>query len=497
MRSRPLRRVGGAAIASWLALAAGPAGCAPTLVHRARSADRAHVVTVTRSGGTEVLAVDGLERARGTHIAVEHLRWREGRPIVPVRDARGSWLLGLEDPPRWLEIGELEVSGAHVAYEAADRAGWHVVLDGRVGPAVPALARGTLVLGADHAAAVGLDGGRELVVTEEALGPGLDDVRALAFVAKGRTLAYVARDRGRDALVLDGRTVLAADEILEHAVADDLAAWAAIVGDGELVALVRGGPVPDGDPSAAPSPPLLRAALLTHLRISSDGEHVACLVPALEGGSIALARDGRILSQHRRAEGASLTFVPGTDRLALVIEESQGPEVLDGEWRSERFESIEALVVAPGTLGFVGRRGGLYEVWVGRERMGAERWAGSLVVRSAPSADGAAPRVEHAYVARDETGARAVVTRRGRWPVPRLFVDTLRLDESGRHWAALAPSPDEGRFEVWIDGEPRASVEAAEVGSELAVRGPLAGLADVAAALVETELERHLAAARR
>lgn len=471
-----------------LAEATGLAGCAPTLLHRGHSADRAHVVTVTRSDGVEVLALDGVEQVRGSSVAVDRLRWRAGAPVVPVRTGEGWQVLGVETAPRWLEVGEVEVRAGHVAYEAADRAGWHVVLDARVGPAVPALARGSLVLGADVAAAVGLEGDRERVVTDRALGPLVDDVRALDVVAKGRALAHVAREAGREALVLDGEVVLEAEEILEHAVSDEPSAWAALVGEGELVALVR------GVPGAAPET-LWRAPLLTHLRISDDGAHVACLIPAPDGGGIALARDGRMLSQHRRVEGASFAFVPGTDRLALVVEESQGPEVLDGEWRSERFEAIAELVLAPETVGFVASRGGRSEVWVGRERVGVERWAGSLVLRGAPSAEGGGDaHVEHAYVARDDAGARAVVTRRGRWPVPRLFVDTLQLDETGHHWAALAPAVDEGRLEVWIDGEPRVSIDAEEVGSELAIRGPLAALDTLANELVAAELRRHLAA---
>jgi hypothetical protein len=483
------------ALGPWL-LAACLAGCAPTLVHRARSADRAHDVTVTSADGVEVLALDGIERARGRRVAVERLRWRAGEPIVPVQTAEGWHLLGVEDAPRWLEIGEVAASATHVAYEAADRAGWHVVLDGRIGPAVPALARGTLVLGDEVAAAVGLDGGRELVATDRALGPPVEDVRALEVVAKGRVLAHVAREAGREALVLDGEVALEAEEILEHAVADEAGAWAAIVGEGELVALVRGGT--GREPEVREPEVLLRAPLLTHLRLASDGAHVACLVPVPDGGGIALARDGAILSQHRRAEGASLAFVPGTERLALVVEEAQGPEVLDGDWRSERFEAISELVVAPETVGFVGSRGGRSEVWVGRARVGSERWAGSLVLRAAPaaSAEAGAPHVEHAYVARDDAGARAVVTRRGRWPVPRLFVDTLQLDETGHHWAALAPSPDEGRLEVWIDGEPRVGIDVEEVGSELAIRGPLTDLAELANELVEAELARYLGTPR-
>jgi len=116
---------------------------------------------------------------------------------------------------------------------------------------------------------------------------------------------------------------------------------------------------------------------------------------------------------------------------------------------------------------------------------------------SLPSVAGENPAATAAafgYVPLANEGWRLVVMRLGRWPGPRLFVDTLLLDESGRHWAALAPDPSERTLEVWIDGEPRATVDPEELGSALAARDGQVSLGTVAAAIVEGELARYLSA---
>src|SRR5690606_32659145 len=128
-------------------------------------------------------------------------------------------------------------------------------------------------------------------------------------------------DRGaRDRVLVDHEPVGVWDEVLELTLARDAPSWAAIVADGSGCALVRG---VEGSSEGE----LGAAEALTHLRISDDGAHVACLAPALDGSSIDVVLDGAVIAHHRRVEGDALAFVPGTSSLVVVFEDSQGPRV--------------------------------------------------------------------------------------------------------------------------------------------------------------------------
>ncbi len=393
-----------------------------------------------------------------------------------MREASRERLLGVAIDREWIGIGEVSIDGDRVIYQAADRAGWHLVVGEHVGPAAPVIEAGSLVTRDARAAAIARDREGEHVLTEAAIGPAWGDVRELAFDAGGR-VSYVAASDDRERLVIEDEVVLEAEEILELARAARSTGWAAIVADGEEVVLVHAA-------QQRAVAERVRATLLTHLRISDDGEHVACLVPAREGGSIALWRDGVIADQHRRVEGASLAFVPGTDRVVVLAEEAQGIEVRGGTPDGERFERITELVTAQESVGFVGARGGSHEVWIDGVRVGRWRWAGSLRL-------GERGR-ERTYLARDEQGQRFVITRRGRWPVPRVYVDTLTVDSSARHWAALVPDPGARTLDVWIDGLPRARVDPDELGSAMAASGSATIPVALARRIVSGELARFL-----
>jgi len=470
-------RVGAPVLFAVLSTSLASSACTPVLAWRGRSDDRRHEATVWVIDGVEELRVDDVPRGRFDQVDVPALRWVGDEPVVRVREASRERLLGAATDRSWIGVGEVAIEGDRVIYEAADRAGWHLVVGELVGPAVPVIEATSLVVRDARAAAIARDRAGDHVLTERELGPAWSDVRELGFDASGR-VSYVAAGDDRERLLIEDEVVLEAEEILELARATDAPGWAAIVADGEQVALVHGGQ----DRAVTER---LRAALLTHLRISTDGEHVACLVPAASGGSIALWRDGAIVAQHRRVEGASLVFVPGTDRLVVLAEEAQGIEVRGGTPDGERFERITELVTAQESVGFVGARGGSHEVWIDGVRVGRWRWAGSLRL-------GQRGR-ERTYLARDDEGQRFVITRRGRWPVPRVYVDTLTVDSSGRHWAALAPDPGARTLEVWVDGLPRARVDPDELGSAMAASGSATIPVALARRIVSGELARFLA----
>jgi hypothetical protein len=140
-------------------------------------------------------------------------------------------------------------------------------------------------------------------------------------------------------------------------------------------------------------------------------------------------------------------------------------------------------VYAPGRVGWIGRRGGRSEVTIEGEIVATEEWAGTL--RLASEGTG------YAYVARAD-GQRAVVTRRGRWPVPRLFVDTLVVDTTAHHWAAVVPDAHERVLAIWIDGEPRTSLDVDEISGAIVASEGAIDPADAVRAIAQGELERSL-----
>ena len=458
-------------------------GCAPSLLWHGRSPDRASRAAIVARDGREVLEVDGIERGGWDEIAMP-VRWSARGPVAMVRRGeRWSVLDGDREGEPFDAIRELTVEGATVAYAAADREGWRVIVqDDRVsrGRAFDALRADTLRVVEGRAVYVGRDGRGDHVVVGEAIGEAYAAVHGLAVGAKGRTVGYAGvRGDGED-IVIDGAVVARVDEVLELALAADAPRWAAIVAQGEDTVLVHG--TDDGAIER------VRAPILTHLRISDDGEHALCLRSEVDGSAIEVWLDGAALVRARRVDGERLAFVPGTARVVVVREDAQGPVVwIDGA-EGERYEEVEGPVLAPRRAGWVGRRRGRSVVVIDGAPVGDEAWAGSL--RLAREGDG------YAYVARGEgppdDAQRAVVTQRGRWPVPRLYVDTLVVDASGHHWAALVPDPAARRLSIWVDGAPRSELDVDEVSAAMLAQGTLGPRGPIHA-IVEAELAHALA----
>lgn len=447
------------------------AACGPSVRWSGRSPDRALAVAALDDGGARIWRVAGVGDRRYDEIAIERLAWGARGPIVPAR--RGTaWLVadvGEERGP-YEDVGPIVVAGAHAAYAARRSDGWHVVVDGVEGEAWDALADEILLDAESGAVAyVATRRGAEHVVWGARVGPPCRVVALLRMGAKGERVAYV--DRGaRDRLIVDHEVVAELDEVLELVLARDAGApgWSAIVARGARSELWREGRA------------IASAPMLTHLRISDDGAHVACLAPSEDGAAIEVWLDGAAIARHRRVEGDALAFVPSTSTLAYVAEDGQGVRVIVGARESARYESIEGPLLARGRIGWIGRREGRCEVTIDGETIASEPWAGSL--RLASEGTG------FAYVARRE-GQRFVVTRRGRWPVPRFFVDTLAVDPSSHHWAALVPDVGAHRLEIWIDGEPRIELDEDELDGAIARTGEPTPLPAIRA-IVEGELAR-------
>ncbi len=444
-------------------------GCVPTLVWAGLSPDGRTSIRVVQDGALlRVTEGAGAERSYDA-IAFDRLAWSPRGVVLPAQRDGAWWVLdGTDERGPFTEIGELVSAGDHVAYVTRAANGLRVIVDGRAGPAFDAIADGLLVDGEEGSVAYVVtraDG--EHAVHDESIGPAVERVSLLTLGAKGHLVAYV--DRGaRDRLLVEHREVGIFDRVLELVVSRDEAHWAALVGAGEETALIH-----DGAERAS-------APFLTHLRISDDGAHAACLSPAPDGGSIDVVLDGARVAHHRRIDGEGLAFVPGDARVVLVWEDSQGMRVTLGSIESVRYESIEGPTLALRRAGWIGRRGEQSEVVIEGELVGTEEWAGTLSL--AMHGD------SYAYVAR-AAGQRFVVTPRGRWPIPRFFVDSLVLGDDGRHWAALVPDAAAHRLEVWIDGVPRVVLDDHELGGAIAIDTDRT-LRDVVRAVVRGVLAR-------
>lgn len=433
------------------------------------SRDLAHEAHVVRDGSGARVIVDGAERGAWSEVAYDALRWTSRGVVVPVRDGERWRVLGPDGAGDVFDaIADLRVAGDHVVYQGARGSVWQLVVDGAAVASSSAPIRDIVVDERGAFAAIVRAGAHERVVRDGSASAELPlGVRDVTLGAKGRVLAYVVTtsDR-REQLAVDHTLSEPFDEILELAIAADAPHWAALVAEGDHTVLLLDGRR------------VTQAPLLTHLRIGDDGAHVACLSPAPDGGSIDVLLDGTAIAHHRRVDGERLAFVPGTGTLVFLAEDSQGIRVVLGDRASERYESIDGPVLAPGRAGWIGRRGGRHEITIDGVIVGDAEWAGSLRLGRRGH--------EHAYVVR-ERGRRFVVTRRGRWPVPRLFVDTLVLDDAGRHWTALVPDAAARRLEVWIDGVPRAELDRRAL--EAAASGGASSPADAVRAVVAAVLD--------
>ncbi len=454
-------------------------GCAPTVIWRGRSPDRSTSVIVTEDGArlrlaivassTPPVGIDGAAARTYDTIAFDRLAWSPRGVFAPASRDGAWWMIdGPDERGPFIAIGEVIVSGDHTAFVAQGPAGWVAHVDDHEGSAFDAIVEG-LLLDPEHGsvAYVVSRGGHEHAVHDDAIGPACEVVALETLGGKGRMLAYV--DRGaRDRLLVDHVEQAIFDRVLELVVASDEPHWAALVSVGDASVLVREGVI------------LATAPFLTHLRVSDDGAHVACLSPAADGASIDLLVDGAHIAHHRRIDGERLAFVPGDDRVVFVSEDSQGMRVtLDGT-DGERYEAIEGPVFAPRRAGWIGRRHEQSEIVIEGTLIATEEWAGSLAL--ARDAD------RYAYVARTN-GERFVVTPRGRWPMPRLFVDTLVLGDDGLHWAAVVPDMAARRLEVWVDGERSVVLDDHELGGAIAIDEGRT-LRQVVREVVEGELAR-------
>ncbi len=473
----------------WLVVASLWVGCGPSVLFRARSPDLSHRIEVHAEDGGERAHVDGTAGALFLAIGAGAIAFTDaGAAFYAASDASGWRVVGPSSAgPTFMEIAvPLFVLGEQPLYVAASAEGWHVVHGDVIGPASSGPPTDLRVLGDRYGYVAHDEAGARWMWGGEA-GPGFQRIELVRVGDGGSRVVYAGtRETGTHVVssTPSGTTLSEAHEsVLELVAAANAPGYAALLGIEEHTELVHA-PSARGAEGGATEVHLASAPLLTHLRITDDGLHTACLSAAEDGRAIEVLLDGVSIARHRRVDGERLTFVPGSDRLFWVAEDAQGLVVHeregDREAHGERFESIDGPFVARGSVGYIGRRGGRAEVFVDGARVADEAYAAQLRI---------GPGGHYAFMVRSR-GARFVVTRRGRWPIPRFFIDTLTLDESGEHWAALVPDGAERVLSVWIDGEPRVEVPAEEVLEPALARGidPPVALR----AMVEAVLAAHL-----
>ncbi len=442
----------------------------PLVAWHGRSPDGLHRVAVVEGDGVQRLIVDGRELGEWEAIGFDHVIWAQSGIAAPVKED-GAWHVfesGTLGPP-YEAVGELSATPAGVVYAARDGAGWHVVVDGEPGPPFRSLRAGSLVVRRGRIAYVARGARGEHAVVDGRVGPRHRRVERLSFAGKGERAVYVAYDEDGARIVVDLTPGDIAEAVHELAVSPRVPRWAAIVERNGRLYL-------DHDGSRAEIPRGAR-----ELALSTDGAHVAWVVPSGEGVNV--WRDGEPGARH--VDIRHLTFVPGGDELLYVAEAVDGHRLVHDSGSSARFDRIEPPVVsASGHWAYVGHRNaGSVLVVDGEVRFRGE-WSSSPVLGT--TGDGWAAVTRH--------GARRhVVTARGTTEIQRPFVDTLVVDAEGAHWAIVVAAPSR-QLRVVVDGRDVAALEVDEIAAQVTIgRDGLSATRDI----VRSELVRATRASGR
>ncbi len=424
---------------------------------------------VLEENGRQRVTIDGRAHGEWEAIGFSHLVWSMHGAVYPVlSNERWRLVVGTRRSPAHRAIGDIVVSGQHVAYAALEDDGWHVVVDGTPGPAFQALrARSLLVSEEGRVLYIARASTGEHAVIDGVVGPAFERIFALGFGGKGRLVGYVGHGAGDSRIVVDGRASEPVDDVLELALAEDEARWAAVVQRGDAHFVLH-----DGLIVSAPG------RSFAELRIAPDGRHVAWL--AEEGEATSVFRDGRRVGTHD--EVSQLLIVPRTGAVLYVADEDGGARVVHGETRGPLVRSVVSIATSDaGHFGYVARHGIGRVVVVDGEVRHRGDWAGALTL--------AARGDRWAFIAR-RAGRRFVVTPEGRTPVGRPFVDTLVLDSEGRHWALAVPDRRTRRVDVIVDGNVVAPLDFDEVSAAMQAGG--SDPVEVVRRIVRGELERAL-----
>ncbi len=405
-------------------------GCAAAPRWSARSPAGDHEARLEEGPDGARVILDGEARGPFVAVALDALVWTETGAAVPVQTPAGWHVLRAGSlGPAHRAVGELHAEGGALRYAALDGDGWRLFDGDRVGPPHAGVIAGSVVRSHGHLAYLARDRDGARAVIDQAPQRAHRHVDRLGFAGKRGLVVYVGYDDDGARVIAGSRASAPYDAVHELARAPLAARWAAIVERAGALWLLR-----DGDEA-----PLPRGA--RGLALSDDGARVGWIVP---GEPERIVVDGRPV--HAAAELAHLGFVPITGAPLFVARGARGWRVVHNGRPGPRFDAVEPPVTSRGgRWAYLGHRAVGDAVVVDGEAVVRAEWASAPVLEG-PGWACLARRGAQRFV--HWSGARS----RGRFAVPRPFVDTLVLDPGGAHVAVAVA--DEGRRElrVYVDG---------------------------------------------
>ena len=416
------------------------ASCAPAVVWTGRTPDRRHALTVKRDGDLDFVLVDGQRRAAyrgiaGWSIAVanEHVAFaaRVNRRWVVVRD-------GHVERERWDGIGELRLSDAGLVYSAARAGGWHVVVNGVVGPRHDAILANTLRTEGAHVAYVAQQAARSRVVVDGKLHEPFDGIGQLVLRRDGRS-SYIGR-RGLDMhAVIDGAIGPARAQVSQIELSRDRFAYATTVEDDARLVI---------DGALGPAVDSIRL-----VQWSDDGAHVAWL--GRIGTLDILSVDDKPVAAWPARRDPKLAMCAST--LAYVATVPNGERMMAGDVAGPIFDEVRAPVCGPNGVVYAALRAG---TWIVVDN-GRERDAGTAV------GDPVVANQRIAFGGR--RGTRAYVTVDDRtFTYDLVFTDTVAFSRDGKRWGAIVGDLAKEQLYIVVDGTRKIPVDVKELYSGVA-----------------------------
>jgi hypothetical protein len=441
-------------------LAVSSAGCmaGEYTLWRGKTADRRHRVEVVELAGRQSVRIDDHEGVAFEAVAPGSLTFSsDGRHVAYAARQQGAWHVVRDGRvgPAWDAVSEVVLSpvGDGLVY-GAERAGRRFVVRGeRPTPAFDGLLSGTLRFSEDgsHLAYVAADAGTSKVVIDETVGPAVDGVGELQISRDGAHVAYAARLSGRGFVVFDGATSGPWDAVAELVLGQrGRLAYIARSRGALWVASSRldaAGLVESGPYQAA-----------SGLALSTDEQDVAWVSRLGEQDVVVI--DGQPAAErYASIVATSLVFRPKQREVAFVAGDGGGRfRVRIGDTLGAPFEEIEGAAIsfsADGRrAGYTGRRGSQFVVVLDGVEQPSESWAGRPVFD--------AQGTRSAYVARRQDRSSVIVDGKSH-EFDVAIEGTLAFSKDGRHWSCLVGSALDHSFHFVVDGRRRSQLDFEEL----------------------------------
>ena len=335
--------------------------CAPRVIWSGHDPRRELKATVLAAQGEQWLRTSSKDGPRFEVVATQGIVFSpEGAMLAypGVHDEQWWMIVGEDRLGPWDAVAEPRFSrdGRRFAFVAQTPAGWHAVVDDRLGPPFEAIQSRSLQFSEDgvHVGYVAAGGACAFIVVDQTVGPCRERVRALRVSNRG-TAAAVIREGPHERLVAGEQVGQPFDAIGEWVVTDDgrRHAYAARIGD-RWVAVV------DGVASAD-------CARVQQLRFGDRGRRVAWV--CRDRGASTVVIDG--VPGKPFPVVSALVLAARAPDYAYLAHDERGAWVVAGGSMQGPFSEIDHLLVSPGGdgLAFLARVGGQTRVVHGSEEV--------------------------------------------------------------------------------------------------------------------------------